>query len=150
MHEEGADRKQRDHHQQNPGDVRFNAIHGKQRSPRNVGLRRPQTRFVGHVIDRIETDRDQQRLQQHVRRRHADAKAEHQRTGQREAEEEGQQEQQREENVEVKANTAKLKPGQGANKQRRQQPDGKQPGKLHFAHTASPAASCSARCHGAR
>ena len=90
MHEERADRKQRNHHQQNPGDVRFNPVHGEQRPTRSAGLCRPQTRFVGHVVDRIEADRNQQRLQQHVRRRHADAETEHQRTGQREAEEEGQ------------------------------------------------------------
>ena len=40
MQEEGADGKQRQAHQQDPGNVRFNPVHGEQRTARRAGGRR--------------------------------------------------------------------------------------------------------------
>ena len=131
MGEEDADAQQRQPHQNAPRQMGFHPVHGKQRAMRNLTRGRTQPRFIGHVVDCVEAHRDQQRLQQNLRRRHADVKAEHQNTGQREAEEKGQQKQQREKNVEVKAYPTELKPGGGGDKQRRQQPDHQQPAKLH-------------------
>ena len=131
MGEEDADAQQRQPHQNAPRQMGFHPVHGKQRAMRNLARGRAQPRFIGHVVDRVEAYRDQQRLQQNLRRRYADVKAEHQNTGQREAEEKGQQKQQREKNVEVKAYPTELKPGGGGDEQRRQQPDHQQPAKLH-------------------
>ncbi len=87
MGEEDADAQQRQPHKNAPRQMGFHPVHGKQRAMRNLTRCRTQPRFIGHVVDCVEAHRDQQRLQQNLRRRHADVKAEHQNTGQREAEE---------------------------------------------------------------
>ncbi len=54
------------------------------------------------------------------------------------------------EDIEVKAHTAKLKPGQRGNKQRAEQPDHKQATELQQTHATSPAAIANARCQPCR
>ncbi len=81
MGEEDTDAQQRQPHQNPPGQMGFNPVHGKQRTTWNIARCRTQSRFVGHVVDGIEAHRNQQRLQQNLRRRHADVKAEYQDTG---------------------------------------------------------------------
>ena len=54
------------------------------------------------------------------------------------------------EDIEVKAHTAKLKPGQRDNKQRAEQPDNKQATELQQTHATSPAAIANARCQPCR
>jgi hypothetical protein len=54
MHKEDADAHQRNRHQHNPGQMGFHAIHGKQR-PRGCPLLAYAARFIGHVVDGIET-----------------------------------------------------------------------------------------------
>ena len=55
VHKEDAHAHQRNRHQDNPGQMGFNAIDGKQRPARLTLYSLTQSRFIRHVVDGIET-----------------------------------------------------------------------------------------------